>query len=92
LDKRFNSYRKRGKKSIFKSVMDYETFGEHQWKESGIFEFIKNVVELLLKERNIAFLLPSEVGYTLNYKPKTVSVPEPTLLGRYRKGFICLVI
>ena len=69
---------KGGKNLYLNLFMDYETFGEHQWKESGIFEFIKNVVELLLKERNIAFLLPSEVGYTLNYKPKTVSVPEPT--------------
>jgi alpha-amylase len=69
----------KGEKNLYLNLfMDYETFGEHQWKESGIFEFIKNVVELLLKERNIAFLLPSEVGYTLNYKPKTVSVPEPT--------------
>jgi alpha-amylase len=69
---------KGGKNLYLNLFMDYETFGEHQWKESGIFEFIKNVVELLLKERNIAFLLPSEVSYTLNYKPKTVSVPEPT--------------
>jgi len=69
---------KGGKNLYLNLFMDYETFGEHQWKESGIFEFIKNVVELLLKERNIAFLLPSEVSHTLNYKPKTVSVPEPT--------------
>jgi alpha-amylase len=69
---------KGGKNLYLNLFMDYETFGEHQWKESGIFEFIKNVVELLLKKRNIAFLLPSEVSYTLNYKPKTVSVPEPT--------------
>jgi alpha-amylase len=67
-----------GKNLYLNLFMDYETFGEHQWKESGIFEFIKSVVELLLKERNIAFLLPSEVSYTLNYKPKTVSVPKPT--------------
>jgi len=69
---------KGGKNLYLNLFMDYETFGEHQWKESGIFEFIKNVVELLLKERNIAFLLPSEVSHTLNYKPKTISVPEPT--------------
>uniref|UniRef100_A0A7V4JQN3 Alpha-amylase n=1 Tax=Thermodesulfobacterium geofontis TaxID=1295609 RepID=A0A7V4JQN3_9BACT len=69
---------KEGKNLYLNLFMDYETFGEHQWKESGIFEFIKSMIELLLKERDIAFLLPSEVSYTLNYKPKTVSVPEPT--------------
>jgi len=69
---------KGGKNLYLNLFMDYETFGEHQWKESGIFEFIKSVVELLLRERGIAFLLPSEVSHTLNYKPKTISVPEPT--------------
>lgn len=69
---------KKGRNLYLNLFMDYETFGEHQWKESGIFEFIKIVIELLLKEKDIAFLLPSEVNNTLNYKPKTVSVPEPT--------------
>lgn len=69
---------KEGKNLYLNLFMDYETFGEHQWEESGIFEFIRKVVELLLKEENISFLLPSEVSLTLNYKPKTLSVPEPT--------------
>lgn len=69
---------KEGKNLYLNLFVDYETFGEHQWKESGIFEFIKKVIELLLNEKNISFLLPSEVISTLNYKPKTVSVPEPT--------------
>lgn len=58
--------------------MDYETFGEHQWKETGIFEFFRKVIELLLKEKEIAFLFPSEVYSTLNYTPKGLSVPNPT--------------
>jgi len=45
---------------------------------NDIFEFIKKVIELLLNKKNIAFLLPSEVNHTLNYKPKTISVLEPT--------------
>ncbi|MCD6489681.1 MAG: glycoside hydrolase family 57 protein [Thermodesulfobacterium sp.] len=69
---------KEGKNLYLNLFMDYETFGEHQWKESGIFEFIKKVIELLLNKKNIAFLLPSEVNHTLNYKPKTISVLEPT--------------
>jgi len=58
--------------------MDYETFGEHQWKESGIFEFMKKTIELLLQEKEIKFLFPSEVHQTLNYTPKGLSVPTPT--------------
>lgn len=40
--------------------MDYETFGEHQWKETGIFEFLKFLPEEILKYENLEFSLPSE--------------------------------
>lgn len=69
---------KEGKNLYLGLFMDYETFGEHQWRESGIFEFMKKTIELLLKEREIRFLFPSEVRYTLNYSPKGLSVPTPT--------------
>jgi alpha-amylase len=39
--------------------MDYETFGEHQWEDTGIFNFMKNLPRELLK-RNIRFRTPSE--------------------------------
>jgi len=67
-----------GKNLYLGLFMDYETFGEHQWKETGIFEFIKRVVELLLEERKIKFIFPSEAFQTLNYMPKGLSVPTPT--------------
>jgi alpha-amylase len=38
--------------------MDYETFGEHQWAESGIFEFLKNLPKYILTNND--FILPSE--------------------------------
>jgi alpha-amylase len=58
--------------------MDYETFGEHQWAESGIFEFMRHLIRALLKEPMIDFLFPSEALKTLNFTPKTLSVPTPT--------------
>lgn len=39
--------------------MDYETFGEHQWEDSGIFDFLKHLPEELLS-RGISFRTPSE--------------------------------
>ena len=39
--------------------MDYETFGEHQWEDSGIFEFLRLLPDELLK-RGIGFRTPSE--------------------------------
>jgi alpha-amylase len=41
--------------------MDYETFGEHQWEDTGIFNFMKNLPKELFK-RNIKFRTPSETA------------------------------
>lgn len=39
--------------------MDYETFGEHQWEDTGIFQFMEKLPEVL-KHHNIGFRTPSE--------------------------------
>ncbi|MFZ2970319.1 MAG: glycoside hydrolase family 57 protein [Minisyncoccia bacterium] len=41
--------------------MDYETFGEHQWEDSGIFNFLKALPEELLKHPDNNFKTPSEL-------------------------------
>ncbi len=41
--------------------MDYETFGEHQWSETGIFEFLDHLPDALLKHPHWDFRTPSEV-------------------------------
>ncbi|MEM4282695.1 MAG: glycoside hydrolase family 57 protein [Candidatus Woesearchaeota archaeon] len=41
--------------------LDYETFGEHQWLETGIFEFLKQL-PLELRKRGIGFVWPSELA------------------------------
>ena len=41
--------------------MDYETFGEHQWAETGIFEFLRHLPREILKHPDNNFLTPSEV-------------------------------
>lgn len=41
--------------------MDYETFGEHQWAETGIFEFMRALPEAVLAQRDLKFATPSEV-------------------------------
>lgn len=45
--------------------MDYETFGEHQWAETGIFDFLKKFPALLLKTTDIKFKTPSELAELL---------------------------
>ncbi len=40
--------------------LDYETFGEHQWAEAGIFEFLRHLPEAVLALPDNDFKTPSE--------------------------------
>jgi len=40
--------------------MDYETFGEHQWTETGIFDFVKHLPGEVLNHENLDFVTVSE--------------------------------
>ncbi|RLJ03569.1 MAG: alpha-amylase [Candidatus Aenigmatarchaeota archaeon] len=46
---------------VINLFMDYETFGEHQWPETGIYSFLRHLPIEVLKYRNLRFLTPSEV-------------------------------
>ncbi len=41
--------------------MDYETFGEHQWADTGIFDFLKALPGEVMKHPDNNFLTPSQV-------------------------------
>lgn len=42
--------------------MDYETFGEHQWHDTGIFEFLKQMPYEILKHPDNTFITPTEAA------------------------------
>lgn len=44
----------------FNLFMDYETFGEHQWSESGIFDFLRQLPKEWLKTEGHQFMTVSE--------------------------------
>jgi alpha-amylase len=46
--------------SNFNLFMDYETFGEHQWKESGVFGFLEHLPQEWLKTEGHTFMTLSE--------------------------------
>ena len=50
------------KDDIVNLFMDYETFGEHQKAESGIFDFLRGLPAEVLKIGNVAFRTPSEAA------------------------------
>lgn len=64
------------KEQVANLFMDYETFGEHQWVETGIFEFMRNLPEKVLNKSNLSFKTPSEV--VKEYQPVAdIHVPNP---------------
>ncbi len=50
-----------GSGEVVNLFMDYETFGEHQWEDSGIFEFLKHLPEAVLSHPDFSFNTPTEV-------------------------------
>jgi alpha-amylase len=56
--------------------LDYETFGEHNWKETGIFDFLQHLPGAVLKKTPFKFMTPSEVADALQ-PVSAISVPSP---------------
>ncbi|MDY0285177.1 MAG: polysaccharide deacetylase family protein [Bacteroidales bacterium] len=61
---------------VLNLFMDYETFGEHQREDSGIFAFFKALVERILGDTEYVFRTPSEIS-TLHKPVAPVHVPHP---------------
>lgn len=49
-----------GSGDVINLFMDYETFGEHQWEDTGIFNFLRALPHELLKHPDNDFVTPSE--------------------------------
>jgi len=64
------------KEEVINLFMDYETFGEHQWKETGIFDFLKALPSTVFKNSPFTFSTPSEVARKLQVV-SAVNVPYP---------------
>lgn len=64
------------KEEIVNLFMDYETFGEHQWAETGIFEFLKALPGLVLRNKEFSFSTPSEIAARLQ-PVAAIHVPYP---------------
>jgi len=56
--------------------MDYETFGEHQWPETGIFDFMRALPAAVFKYTDFQFNTPSEVSEKFQPVAK-LHVPYP---------------
>lgn len=48
--------------SIFNLFMDYETFGEHQWEDTGVFDFLRALPDEWLKDQTHTFMTVTEAA------------------------------
>jgi alpha-amylase len=64
------------KSELINVFLDYETFGEHNQKETGIFDFLYHLPASILKKTPFKFMTPTEVAD--NLQPiSAISVPSP---------------
>jgi alpha-amylase len=62
---------------IVNLFMDYETFGEHQWQETGIFDFLRALPQEIFSHAGFRFQTPAEV--VRDHEPVAeLDVPELT--------------
>jgi alpha-amylase len=54
--------------------MDYETIGEHQWKETGIFDFFYHLPSVIFRNTGFSFNTPEELCQNLQ-PMAAISVP-----------------
>ncbi len=61
--------------SVVNLFMDYETFGEHQWDDTGIFDFMRQLVGNWLNQENGSFYTVSGAIDTFD-KQQSISMPR----------------
>jgi alpha-amylase len=65
-----------GNGEVINLFMDYETFGEHQWADTGIFDFMRALPRDVLAHPDFRFATPREV--IERYQPiGKLSFPDP---------------
>jgi len=64
-----------GAGTVINLFMDYETFGEHQWAETGIFPFLEKLPGEILKHRDFVFATPAEIAGTVE-PVDSIDAPE----------------
>lgn len=65
--------------ALINLFMDFETFGEHQWADTGIFDFFSDLIQKIHSKKENSFVLPREVfaATTAKHDLPLYDVPEP---------------
>ena len=71
---KYSSWMAQDQGDIINLFMDYETFGEHHWQDTGIFEFLRHLPENVLNHEHMDFVTVREA--VERYEPRgTIDVP-----------------
>lgn len=73
---KYLSWLKAADGEIVNLFMDYETFGEHQGAECGIFDFMSSLFKLVIKDSELEFVTPSRAA-SKHHSVGEISVTEP---------------
>lgn len=65
-----------GSGQVINLFMDYETLGEHQWEDTGIFNFIRHLPDAILRHPDMDFVTVSEEADRYHPAGK-LSMPYP---------------
>lgn len=60
---------------VINLFLDYETFGEHQWADTGIFAFLEQLPEYVLRNPHFSFATPCEASRSLS-PVATLDIPH----------------
>jgi alpha-amylase len=55
-------HRIEGRDAVVNLFMDYETIGEHQWRDTGIFEFFEQLPGEIFRHPDFVFMTPAEAA------------------------------
>lgn len=64
-----------GQGDLINLFMDYETFGEHQWEASGIFDFMRALPDAIMRNPDFRFQTASEAAGSLAPRAR-LDVPQ----------------
>jgi len=64
------------KSELINIFLDYETFGEHNHKDTGIFDFLQHLPGSILKKTPFRFMTPTEISDSLQ-PVSAISIPSP---------------
>lgn len=64
------------KEEVVNVFLDYETFGEHQWAATGIFDFMKTLPAAILTKTDFKFATPAQLAEELQ-PVSAIHVPYP---------------